>query len=763
MRGILASLMVSAAVVAGVGIWALDAPPALAQEQPPIAGVGHGAFFDAKGNQIRLTPAFVARAQRWYRARLLAALTPGDRKTVLAQEKQMRRGQKLSGQAALVADQEVLQAIVARLPRDFADHETVGIINLLSYRLTTVVGEPGYKRFAVNPALAERLRAFKAMRPGGGINALVTTNSGQAYIDECRANRVPIPPAINVMDTAGVAGWRIEGEIPTNRQFIENTPAEVRVFTSADGMCIALPRYTDGSKTRVMLDGVVCQSSVTSKVCFWDNQMNTSVFEFGATERIPIGVPDLTVNAMGRYQAGGNELLMGGGGVCTGCHAGENAYIVHPEVILRPATPTTPEFVWQSMAGIYPMFPPQRYDPIVPAAWPQNALSMSPTLVPGDCIGCHVQGGSGGRLPHLSTALRTGPNYCGSVLRPAVAGRTFGAPPVVVPGTMPQFAGGSLAADPAVLALIDWCDEAPSAGPSDRGDPHVTTTNGVNYDFHAAGEFVALRNAATGFEVQTRQTPVLTGFRAGTNAHTGLDGCVSVNTAAAVRVGKRRVTIMSGDQSGRERMVVRIDGRPVRLAAGKVDLGGGAVALATADGMGLDVRSGDGDRVVVTPLFWESQGVWYVNVDVTGSAAREGVMGTIPGGDWLPLADNGGSFGGRPAAAMDRHVVLNEKFADVWRVKANASLFDYAAGTSTATFTDAGWPAAPGGQCSTSKAPGIGTPGKIRPLPARVAKRVCAAVGNAVARRECMFDAMVMGDEGIGQAYARTLANRAAP
>jgi hypothetical protein len=705
----------------------------------------------------------VAKAQRWYRQALTKRLKPDDLKAVLSAERQMRRGLKLDGQSALVANQRVLEAMVARLPRETGVDPMLSVINLLTYRLTTVIGESGYKRFKVSKALDERLRIFKPLPTGGAIAALTTINTGQNYIDECRANRVPIPPSINVMDAAGTSGWRIEGEIPINQQFIENTPAEVRVFTSADGMCIALPRYTDASKTRVMLDGVICQSSVTSKVCFWDNQMDRVGFEFGSTEQIPIGVADLAVNPAGRYQAGGYELLNGSGSVCTGCHAGENAYIVHPEAVLRPATATTPAFLWQSMAAIYPMFPPQRYDPIVPAAWPQNALSMSATIVPAGCVGCHVQGGSGGRLPHLSTDLQSGPNYCGSVLATSLAGRSFGMPPTPVAATMPQGAGGSLASDPAILALRAWCNEAPTAGPSNRGDPHVSTTNGVNYDFHAAGEFVALRNADTGFEVQTRQTPVLTGFRAGTNAHTGLDGCVSVNTAAAVRVGKRRVTIMPGDKSGEKPMVVRIDGRPVRLSVGKVDLGGGATAQASADGQGLDVRSGDGDRVVVTPLFWTSQGVWYVNVDVTGSAAREGVMGTVLRPDWLPLADDGASFGGRPAAPIDRHIVLNQKFADVWRVKAASSLFDYEPGASTATYTDADWPAPPGGQCSTSKAPAIGTPGRFKPMPPRLAKRVCAKVENPVARRECMYDAMALGDEGIGEAYARTLANRGAP
>ena len=84
---------------------------------------------------------------------------------------------------------------------------------------------------------------------------------------------------------------------------------------------------------------------------------------------------------------------------------------------------------------------------------------------------------------------------------------------------------------------------------SDDGDPHITTVNGIHYDFQDAGEFVALRDA-NGMEIQTRQTPVATA------------PWVSLNTAIAARVGKYRVTWqpnISGipDPSGLE---LRVDG-----------------------------------------------------------------------------------------------------------------------------------------------------------------------------------------------------------
>src|SRR5262249_55990190 len=63
------------------------------------------------------------------------------------------------------------------------------------------------------------------------------------------------------------------------------------------------------------------------------------------------------------------------------------------------------------------------------------------------------------------------------------------------------------------------------------GDPHLTTMDGVHYDFQSAGEFVALRDG-NGFEIQTRQTAVSTTSEF-PDTYTGLPVCVSINTAVA--------------------------------------------------------------------------------------------------------------------------------------------------------------------------------------------------------------------------------------
>ena len=55
-------------------------------------------------------------------------------------------------------------------------------------------------------------------------------------------------------------------------------------------------------------------------------------------------------------------------------------------------------------------------------------------------------------------------------------------------------------------------------GPDSTGEPHITTINGMRYDFQSVGEFVFLRNPA-GMEIQTRQAPIPTTYNPGADPH----------------------------------------------------------------------------------------------------------------------------------------------------------------------------------------------------------------------------------------------------
>jgi hypothetical protein len=284
---------------------------------------------------------------------------------------------------------------------------------------------------------------------------------------------------------------------------------------------------------------------------------------------------------------------------------------------------------------------------------------------------------------------------------------------------------------------------------TNEGDPHIRTVDGVNYDFQTAGEFVSLRSG-NGFEVQTRQTAIATTFFPGANAHTGLATCVSVNSAVAARVGRHRVTWqprLDGvpDPSGLE---LRINGVVTALTDTGIALPQGGRVVKSAVG-GLEIEFPNGALLAATPGFWSSQGKWYMNVNIYGGDAFEGIMGALARGSWLPALPDGSSLGPKPASAAQRYDDLNVRFAKAWRVSNRTSLFDYAPGQSTANFTIASWPKDKP-PCDLPQE----TPAK--PAETQVAVKACSRIVDRNRRENCVFDVTVTGEVGFAKTYLLT-------
>ena len=278
------------------------------------------------------------------------------------------------------------------------------------------------------------------------------------------------------------------------------------------------------------------------------------------------------------------------------------------------------------------------------------------------------------------------------------------------------------------------------------GDPHLTTVSGIQYDFQGAGEFVALRDG-NGLDIQTRQTPVATA-PPDANGYTGLKTCVSVNTAVAARVGTRRVTYQSNLSSNpaSSGLQLRVDGILTPLPANGLNLGPGARVVPSANGV-IQIDFPDGTSLTVTPGWWGApENTWYLNLSVFNTPDTEGLMGATAPGSWLPALSNGTSLGPMPAALHQRYVDLLQTFANAWRVTNATSLFDYAPGTSTATFTLPAWPPE-NPPCVLPKS----TPPK--PLAASVAEKLCSTIVDKVRHANCVFDATFTGEPGFAKTY----------
>lgn len=319
------------------------------------------------------------------------------------------------------------------------------------------------------------------------------------------------------------------------------------------------------------------------------------------------------------------------------------------------------------------------------------------------------------------------------------------------------------AADTSITCTRTYRPRVTSSG-GGWGDPHITTVDGVNYDFQSAGEYVALRGGA--LEVQTRQTAVATSTVPNfTNAYTGLKSCVSIYTAVAARVGTHRVTYqpnISGvpDPSG---MQLRIDGiltelgpegiildaeeTPSTTSASLQTPGSGQIVKSAA-GDGIEIHYVDGTKLVVTPKWWASQQKWYLNVNIYDTVATQGIMGNIAPKSWLPALDGGTSVGPKPDSLKDRYTQLYNIFGESWRVTDETSLFDYAPGTSTATFTLADWPRENPTSCAIEGEPAA------EAIDVAVAEKHCEGVADANNKANCIFDVAATGHPGFAEAYA---------
>ena len=256
---------------------------------------------------------------------------------------------------------------------------------------------------------------------------------------------------------------------------------------------------------------------------------------------------------------------------------------------------------------------------------------------------------------------------------------------------------------------------------SSNGDPHLITFDGEHYDFQAAGEFVAALDPTDGFQVQTRQQP----YPGSTT--------VALNTATAMDVAGDRVEIDSTPDG----MALLVDGK----AAGGANLGlahgGSVVATSTTVGEEITVTWPDGSVVAASQI-----GRWGLRVTIRPAASHAGHLEGLLGDDNGNPADDVEARGGGTPIADPSFATLYPGFADSWRITQAASLFTYAAGTGTATYTDESFPRA---AVSTANLPDLAQ-----------ATATCeqAGVSDPATLQDCELDVGLTGQSAFAAADA---------
>jgi hypothetical protein len=230
------------------------------------------------------------------------------------------------------------------------------------------------------------------------------------------------------------------------------------------------------------------------------------------------------------------------------------------------------------------------------------------------------------------------------------------------------------------------------------GDPHIVTLNGYRYEFQAAGEFVLSRSSDGGFEVQTRAQAV-----------PGRDD-LTLNTAVAVKIGTHRLALYAQAKPDGDPHLLRLDGMPVAPTPGQVAALPGGASISTS-GTDAFLQMPSGERITLHTASMGSFNFVNVSISIPRSQAGKylGILGDGSGNTRLDLRTRDGhsvmpaNTYGNAAAALGLssalpqadaafHAFVNRTFADSWRVSQSESLFDYAAGTSTQTFTDRSYP-----------------------------------------------------------------------
>jgi|GEM_PF-917230 len=258
----------------------------------------------------------------------------------------------------------------------------------------------------------------------------------------------------------------------------------------------------------------------------------------------------------------------------------------------------------------------------------------------------------------------------------------------------------------------------PLPPPLTTGDVHVTSLDGLRFDFQAVGEFVAFEDAAREIVLQLRTR--------------AWGRWVSLTSAAAMRVNGDVVgfyadpsftLLVNGNAAVLEdRTELALEqGGTIRRAANRY-------FVTWPDGTVVAVRNDTSNLGI------------FVDVAAGWGGKLRGIGGNHNG----DRADDFVTRDGQALPSNPGHDRLYGEFANSWRITQDESLFVYGQGESTATFTLPDFPEK------------RVTLADLDPDAVAAAEAACAGIVHPRSYRDCVFDVAVTGDESFVAAHAGT-------
>jgi von Willebrand factor type D domain len=255
------------------------------------------------------------------------------------------------------------------------------------------------------------------------------------------------------------------------------------------------------------------------------------------------------------------------------------------------------------------------------------------------------------------------------------------------------------------------------------GDPHLVTFDEATYNFQQVGEFILAKSDRDDFEIQVRQRP-----------WESTSTSVAENSAVAFSIGGHRMSIYA-ENPGVQTLV---DGTAVTLTSDvPYPLPGGGTVTDEAWAGNEIVSWPDGAYVIV-----DYSGGHYLTLDVSVPAAERGHLSGLLGNDDGNPDNDITTRGGKTLPYPPTIKQLYGAFSNSWRIRQSESLFTYAPGTSTKTFTNKDFPYQ------------IVTNGTLPGQEVQSGTAECEAAGvtSQPYLNGCVLDVSVTGDPGTATA-----------